>query len=145
MNFRKQLLPALLVLLMGMGSFGAGFANVASAAAPTAAETAVGATVQADTLISFDDVELIDADEMDFSDIEWTDGIEAVDSTDDGETDSDTALAAGTDGGTDEGAEGSDDGSRQSLWAIFIAGFVGGFAAFLMPCIFPLLPLTVSF
>jgi len=36
------------------------------------------------------------------------------------------------------------DASR-SLWAIFIAGFVGGFAALLMPCIFPMLPLTVSF
>jgi thiol:disulfide interchange protein len=33
----------------------------------------------------------------------------------------------------------------QSLWAIFIAGFLGGFAAFLMPCIYPMLPLTVSF
>jgi thiol:disulfide interchange protein len=33
----------------------------------------------------------------------------------------------------------------QSLWQIFIAGFLGGFAAFLMPCIYPMLPLTVSF
>lgn len=34
---------------------------------------------------------------------------------------------------------------KSSLWAIFIAGFLGGFAALLMPCIFPMLPLTVSF
>ena len=34
---------------------------------------------------------------------------------------------------------------QETLWAIFIAGFLGGFAAFLMPCIYPLLPLTVSF
>ncbi|MVZ61825.1 protein-disulfide reductase DsbD family protein [Sphingobacterium humi] len=33
----------------------------------------------------------------------------------------------------------------QSLWGIFIAGLIGGFAAFLMPCIFPMVPLTVSF
>ncbi|HEX7366380.1 MAG TPA: cytochrome c biogenesis protein CcdA [Pelobium sp.] len=33
----------------------------------------------------------------------------------------------------------------QSLWAIFIAGFIGGILALLMPCIFPMLPLTVSF
>ncbi|MDB5110165.1 MAG: thiol:disulfide interchange protein DsbD [Mucilaginibacter sp.] len=33
----------------------------------------------------------------------------------------------------------------KTLWAIFIAGFLGGFAAFLMPCIYPMLPLTVSF
>ncbi|WP_316798151.1 protein-disulfide reductase DsbD family protein [Pedobacter frigidisoli] len=34
---------------------------------------------------------------------------------------------------------------EQTLWGIFIAGFVGGLAALLMPCIFPMLPLTVSF
>ncbi len=33
----------------------------------------------------------------------------------------------------------------KTLWQIFIEGFVGGFAALLMPCIYPLLPLTVSF
>ncbi len=33
----------------------------------------------------------------------------------------------------------------QTLWGIFIAGFLAGFAAFLMPCIYPMLPLTVSF
>lgn len=35
--------------------------------------------------------------------------------------------------------------SQKSLWGIFLAGFVGGLAALLMPCIFPMLPLTVSF
>lgn len=34
---------------------------------------------------------------------------------------------------------------ESSVWGIFIAGFLGGFAALLMPCIFPMLPLTVSF
>jgi len=33
----------------------------------------------------------------------------------------------------------------KTLWQIFIAGFIGGFAAFLMPCVYPMLPLTVSF
>lgn len=32
-----------------------------------------------------------------------------------------------------------------SLWVTFVAGLLGGFAAILMPCIFPLLPMTVSF
>jgi len=32
-----------------------------------------------------------------------------------------------------------------SLWGIFLAGFLGGLAALLMPCIFPMLPLTVSY
>jgi len=40
---------------------------------------------------------------------------------------------------------GSGENSKKSLWSIFIAGLVGGFAALLMPCIFPMLPLTVSF
>ncbi len=35
--------------------------------------------------------------------------------------------------------------SHQSGWTIFIAGLVGGFAAFFMPCIFPMLPFTVSY
>ncbi len=39
----------------------------------------------------------------------------------------------------------ADDGKPKTLWGIFLAGFLGGFAAFLMPCIYPMLPLTVSF
>lgn len=37
------------------------------------------------------------------------------------------------------------DEKPKTLWQIFIAGFLGGFAAFLMPCVYPMLPLTVSF
>ncbi|MEZ0452188.1 protein-disulfide reductase DsbD family protein [Sphingobacterium thalpophilum] len=37
------------------------------------------------------------------------------------------------------------DAGKKSLWGIFIAGLLGGFAALLMPCIFPMLPLTVSY
>lgn len=39
----------------------------------------------------------------------------------------------------------ADAAAPQSLPAIFIAGLLGGFAAVLMPCIFPMLPMTVSF
>ncbi|WP_120182070.1 protein-disulfide reductase DsbD family protein [Pelobium manganitolerans] len=35
--------------------------------------------------------------------------------------------------------------TSSSLWSIFLAGLLGGFAAFLMPCIFPMLPLTISY
>ena len=38
-----------------------------------------------------------------------------------------------------------ESGSPNSLWGIFIAGIIGGFAAFLMPCIYPMVPLTTSF
>ncbi len=34
---------------------------------------------------------------------------------------------------------------KQTLWAIFVAGFLGGLAAIFMPCIFPMLPFTVSY
>jgi thiol:disulfide interchange protein DsbD len=33
----------------------------------------------------------------------------------------------------------------KSFWVIFIAGFIGGFAALLTPCVFPMIPMTVSF
>jgi thiol:disulfide interchange protein DsbD len=32
-----------------------------------------------------------------------------------------------------------------SLWSLFGAGMLGGFLALIMPCIFPMIPLTVSF
>lgn len=34
---------------------------------------------------------------------------------------------------------------EKSLWTIFFLAFIGGFAALLMPCIFPMIPMTVSF
>lgn len=39
-------------------------------------------------------------------------------------------------------AEDEEDGS---LWGIFILSFLGGFAALLTPCVFPMMPMTVSF
>jgi len=42
-------------------------------------------------------------------------------------------------------AEKSGKHAHRSLWAIFVAGMLGGLAAFLMPCIFPMLPFTVSY
>ncbi|MBE9584911.1 thioredoxin family protein [Mucilaginibacter sp. JRF] len=35
--------------------------------------------------------------------------------------------------------------AQKTLWQIFIAGFLGGLIAVTMPCIYPMLPLTVSF
>lgn len=34
---------------------------------------------------------------------------------------------------------------QRSWWAIFVIGFFGGFAALFTPCVFPMLPMTVSF
>ncbi|GEQ86146.1 thiol:disulfide interchange protein DsbD [Patiriisocius marinistellae] len=38
----------------------------------------------------------------------------------------------------------SDDGDK-GLWTIFIVAFFSGFAALLTPCVFPMIPMTVSF
>lgn len=37
------------------------------------------------------------------------------------------------------------EGTGRTWWAIFIAGFIGGFAALLTPCVFPMIPMNVSF
>ena len=41
----------------------------------------------------------------------------------------------------------SSDGSssEKSMWALFFIAFLSGFAALLTPCVFPMIPLTVSF
>ncbi|MEO1012858.1 MAG: cytochrome c biogenesis protein CcdA [Bacteroidota bacterium] len=36
-------------------------------------------------------------------------------------------------------------GSKSGLWTIFSLGFLGGLIALLTPCVFPMIPLTVSF
>lgn len=40
---------------------------------------------------------------------------------------------------------GDDDAAGKSLMGIFLLGLIGGFIALLTPCVFPLIPLTVSF
>ena len=35
--------------------------------------------------------------------------------------------------------------SQKGLWSIFLIAFVSGFAALLTPCVFPMIPMTVSF
>lgn len=37
------------------------------------------------------------------------------------------------------------DGQSQSLWYIFVMGIVGGLVALLTPCVWPIIPMTVSF
>jgi thiol:disulfide interchange protein DsbD len=39
----------------------------------------------------------------------------------------------------------SDSESKRGLWGIFIIAFLSGFAALLTPCVFPMIPMTVSF
>ncbi len=46
---------------------------------------------------------------------------------------------------TDEIDTANEDDAEQSFFWIFFAGFLGGFVALLTPCVFPMIPLTVSF
>jgi thiol:disulfide interchange protein DsbD len=48
-------------------------------------------------------------------------------------------------GGASNFSTASIGAANQSLWYIFAMGLVGGFIALLTPCVFPMIPLTVSF
>ncbi|MEC3880018.1 protein-disulfide reductase DsbD family protein [Parapedobacter sp. 10938] len=99
-------------------------------------------TVAQDTLLDFSDIEFTEspdtsAEAMEYigvhEDVVFSDGQELVDSA------AGQAVLAAADGDATGG------GTPQTLWGIFVAGFLGGFLAILMPCIYPLIPLTVSF
>ncbi|MDR6565376.1 protein-disulfide reductase DsbD family protein [Chitinophaga ginsengisegetis] len=59
------------------------------------------------------------------------------------------AAKAGADtttaGAAVKGGVADDDASNKSLWWIFIASFGGGFIALITPCVFSMIPITVSF
>ncbi len=42
-------------------------------------------------------------------------------------------------------SESKEEKKSEGLWAVFIFAFLSGFAALLTPCVFPMIPLTVSF
>lgn len=46
---------------------------------------------------------------------------------------------------TDSAAGGNTDQSKNSLWSFFLGGLLAGFGAFIMPCIYAMVPVTVSF
>lgn len=100
--------------------------------------------MEQDSLISYDDVEFTDGSVQDTSglvavpdDLVFSDGQDIAQvSTADSTANLDSATAV---------VQTSESSENKSLWAIFIAGLLGGFLAFFMPCIFPMVPLTVSF
>tara|TARA_R100000935_G_scaffold58415_2_gene95383 strand:- start:60597 stop:62567 length:1971 start_codon:yes stop_codon:yes gene_type:complete len=55
------------------------------------------------------------------------------------------ASADKKDTGNAEDTDEDEDESDRGLWAIFFLAFFSGFAALLTPCVFPMIPLTVSF
>jgi thiol:disulfide interchange protein len=46
---------------------------------------------------------------------------------------------------TDTSVKSVTNPEKRSLWTIFFLAFLGGFAALLTPCVFPMIPMTVSF
>ncbi len=46
---------------------------------------------------------------------------------------------------TEESKSSDGSSSGKSMWALFFIAFLSGFAALLTPCVFPMIPLTVSF
>lgn len=94
-----------------------------------------------DTLISYDDLEFTDGSSQESSeeiseipdDLVFSDGTDTVSQDTASATKATKAISL------------TDTEEKKSLWGIFIAGLLGGFAAFIMPCIFPMVPLTVSF
>lgn len=107
--------------------------------------TIASSVLAQDTLLDFSDVEFTESPDTSAQATEYIEVPDDVVFGDDQDL-LDTAqerpeLAATGGSATD----GNNDGSPQTLWAIFIAGIIGGFAAFLMPCIYPMVPLTVSY
>lgn len=97
--------------------------------------------ISQDTLINIDDVEFSSGQEETSSTdtlISDLEGVEFSSGEDTAATDSTATVAPAVDSTDDQEA-------NTSLWGIFIEGLLGGFLAFLMPCIFPMVPLTVSF
>lgn len=100
--------------------------------------TPLFATTQ-DSLISFDNVEFVTSEDTALlmevpDDLLFSNGEETSGNIIDVE-----------ERATIENIATDDPAAKRSLRGIFIAGLLGGFAAFLMPCIFPMVPLTVSF
>lgn len=56
----------------------------------------------------------------------------------------DTATTAITDK-KDSTPKNEEESHSRSWWSIFLIGFLGGLAALLTPCVFPMIPMTVSF
>ncbi|WP_432714807.1 protein-disulfide reductase DsbD family protein [Pedobacter sp.] len=85
--------------------------------------------------------------DIEFTDISETEGSTFVNST---AEDQPAAAPAAKDTAAITKVQSADASLAQpevesSFLSIFITGFIGGLAALLMPCIFPMLPLTVSF
>ena len=72
---------------------------------------------------------------------------EPADSSDTTTTNQTNQTVAGNtgSGSTGQSADSSDTTDTTSLWQFFLLSFLGGLAALFTPCVFPLIPMTVSY
>lgn len=61
------------------------------------------------------------------------------------EVDTSTKVSVAATPTVSEAKEKKADPSKMSLWLLFLEGFAGGLLALLTPCVFPMIPMTVSF
>lgn len=66
-------------------------------------------------------------------------------SLEDADEDNVMAISKSTDDSSKEALEQTEKEEKRGLWTIFILSFLFGFTALLTPCIFPMIPMTVSF
>lgn len=59
--------------------------------------------------------------------------------------DTDSASTGGTKSETLNTGEINSATNQEGLWGLFVAAFIAGLAAILTPCVFPMIPMTVSF
>ncbi|MFZ9046843.1 MAG: protein-disulfide reductase DsbD family protein [Cyclobacteriaceae bacterium] len=72
---------------------------------------------------------------------------EVIDTTSTNTVEDTTAVVAETEGAGDpeKGSEKKEEKESTGLWGIFFLSFAGGFVALLTPCVFPMIPMTVTF
>lgn len=98
-----------------------------------------------DDQVNFEDLVFEDAPDESFHDMSEAGADSLLDFDELVFEDAPDTVADGDELGTEVVASKGVDDTQRSLWGIFIAGIIGGFAAFLMPCIYPMVPLTVSY
>lgn len=85
------------------------------------------------------------SDTISVDDMEFTEIVDSASLTTDTAVAAVSVTSASPKKGTAETLVTGSKEKPKTLWETFIAGLAGGFLAFLMPCIFPMVPLTISY
>ena len=118
----------------------------APAAAPTAANAETGKTTTAATDVAADDLSALTtmaADTVKKTDVSSVDSVGAT-VKENGDVKADANLWQPVIKEL-SAFNSTKDSTNSSLWSIFFMGVLGGFIALLTPCVWPIIPMTVSF